>query len=59
MRTGKSDTGLKACVYRQEVRQGPDGPSVWVEPPDEGRDWKAVEFRPVSEGVIAFLHVLN
>lgn len=50
MRTGESDTGLKACVYRQELRDGQYGLSVWIEPPDEGRGWKVVEFRPVSEG---------
>ena len=38
--------GLKACVYRVEVRNE----IVWIEPPDEGHGWRLVEFRPVSEG---------
>ncbi|KAL5501227.1 hypothetical protein ACEPAH_9614 [Sanghuangporus vaninii] len=51
MRTGQSDTGLKACVYRVDVRRkdskGED--VVWIEAPEEGRSWRLVEFRPVSE----------
>lgn len=52
MRTGQSDTGLRACVYKVEVRKSPpeDVYTVWVETPDEKKSWRLVEFRPVSEG---------
>ncbi|TFY58651.1 hypothetical protein EVG20_g8069 [Dentipellis fragilis] len=51
LKTGKSDTGLKACTYNVEVRQDPtdDVDRVWVEVPDEGTNWRLVELRPVSE----------
>lgn len=52
MRTGQSDTGLRACVYKVEVRKSlsEDIETVWVETPDETKSWRLVEFRPVSEG---------
>ncbi|KAH8109615.1 DUF455-domain-containing protein [Phellopilus nigrolimitatus] len=53
MRTGKSDTGLRACVYKVDVKKGAnngDADSIWIESPDEGSNWRLVEFRPVSEG---------
>lgn len=54
LRTGESSTGLKACVYPVEERQG----DVWVQvTPAEGdlnqSGWTVVEVRPVSE---AFCH---
>ncbi|TDL24347.1 DUF455-domain-containing protein [Rickenella mellea] len=49
LRTGKSDTGLKACTYGVDVRLEADGKSVWIETPDEGTGWQLVELRPVSE----------
>ena len=55
MRNGKSETGLRACVYKVEVRDN----SVWIEPPEEGKNWRLVEFRPVSEGNYSTLiHIL-
>ena len=50
--TGKSETGLQACVYEVRVRQPQsDGePEVWVEAPREGTGWQLVSLRPVSEG---------
>lgn len=54
MRTGQSDTGLRACVYKVEVRRSSleDVDTVWVETPDEKNSWRLVEFRPVSEGAL-------
>ncbi|KAI5114849.1 hypothetical protein M0805_007943, partial [Coniferiporia weirii] len=52
MRTGKSDTGLKACVFKVDVRASAideELSSVWMESPEGGRNWRLVEFRPVSE----------
>jgi len=51
LRTGKSETGLKACTYAVEIRTDPaDGVDiVWVETP-EGSNWRLVELQPVSEG---------
>ena len=50
--TGKSDSGLRACVYEVRVRQPePDGEAeVLVEAPQEGTGWQLVNMRPVSEG---------
>jgi len=52
LRTGKSETGLKACTYSVEVRLDPKGAveKVFMETPDGGSDWRVVELRPVSEG---------
>ncbi|THH14662.1 hypothetical protein EW146_g5696 [Bondarzewia mesenterica] len=52
LRTGHSETGLKACTYAVEVRTDPDDDvdKVWVEVPAEGQNWRLVELRPVSEG---------
>ncbi|KAI0263567.1 hypothetical protein BC834DRAFT_886329 [Gloeopeniophorella convolvens] len=49
--TGDSMTGLKACIYKVEVRSEPEGgpEKVWLETPEEGRGWRLVELRPVSE----------
>ncbi|KAG6898842.1 hypothetical protein C0993_003644, partial [Termitomyces sp. T159_Od127] len=51
LRTGKSETGLRACTYAVEVRRDPadGGEMVWVEPPEGGEGWRVVELRPVSE----------
>jgi len=50
LRTGQSETGLKACTYPIEINPGPDGTDeVWLEAPEGGTDWKLVELRPVSE----------
>lgn len=60
MRSGKSETGLKACTYKVDVRQSvvsQGTESVWIEQPDEGTNWRLVEFRPVSEGLCS-LHSL-
>lgn len=53
MRTGKSETGLRACTYAVEVRTDPeDGvDKVWIESPEDGHNWRLVELRPVSEGI--------
>lgn len=52
LKTGKSETGLKACTYDVEVRIDPaDGvEKVFMQTPKEGRNWRLVELRPVSEG---------
>ncbi|KAF8063304.1 hypothetical protein FPV67DRAFT_1563433 [Lyophyllum atratum] len=51
LRTGKSETGLKACTYAVEVKADPlDGiDKVYVETPEDGSGWRLVELRPVSE----------
>ncbi|KAH7914842.1 hypothetical protein BJ138DRAFT_1110218 [Hygrophoropsis aurantiaca] len=51
LRTGKSDTGLKACTYDIQVRPGSsDGiDHAWIETPEGGTNWHVVELRPVSE----------
>ncbi|GBE85799.1 DUF455-domain-containing protein [Sparassis crispa] len=50
LRTGKSETGLKACTYATQVRTDDEGvDNVWVETPDGGTNWRLVELRPVSE----------
>jgi uncharacterized ferritin-like protein (DUF455 family)/nitrite reductase/ring-hydroxylating ferredoxin subunit len=47
--TGESSTGLKACVYKVEERQG----DIWVQEPFQDASphsgWDVVEVRPVSE----------
>ena len=48
--TGKSDTGLRACTYAVEVKG--DG-CVYMEAPEDGTNWRVVELRPVSEGVLS------
>lgn len=58
MRTGKSETGLKACTYKVSVQPSAlDGNinSVWIDQPEEGTNWRLVEFRPVSEGLLLIL----
>lgn len=51
LRTGKSETGLRACTYNVEVKADPeDGiDKVYVETPADGSEWRLVELRPVSE----------
>ena len=54
LRTGESETGLKACAYA--VRLAPDVSNgdgvdyIWVEKPSGDSIWRVVELRPVSEG---------
>jgi len=53
LKTGKSDTGLRACVYAVEIRQGEaeENPAtLWLEPPSNEESWDVVDVRPVSEG---------
>ncbi|KZT65533.1 DUF455-domain-containing protein [Daedalea quercina L-15889] len=50
LRTGASETGLKACTYAVDVRHDESGhETVWVETPENGTNWRLVELRPVSE----------
>ncbi|EPQ53011.1 DUF455-domain-containing protein [Gloeophyllum trabeum ATCC 11539] len=50
LRTGHSETGLKACTYKVEIRSDESAvEKVWVETPEEGHNWRLVELRPVSE----------
>lgn len=52
LRTGQSDTGLKACTYAIELRPAKnDTEEVWLQTPEEGTHWRLVELRPVSEGM--------
>lgn len=53
LRTGESETGLKACTYTVEVRNDNNWvENVWVETPGGGTNWRLVELRPVSEGAL-------
>ena len=55
LKTGHSETGLKACTYSVDVRRSESNESeddVWVEVPEGGTNWRLVELRPVSEGCI-------
>ncbi|KAI0643349.1 DUF455-domain-containing protein [Trametes meyenii] len=50
LKTGHSETGLKACTYATEIRADADGTEhIHVEAPEGGSHWQMVEFRPVSE----------
>ncbi|KDR72901.1 hypothetical protein GALMADRAFT_125747 [Galerina marginata CBS 339.88] len=51
LKTGKSETGLRACTYQVEVKVDPrDGVNkVYMGTPEEGKNWRLVELRPVSE----------
>ncbi|KAL0948000.1 hypothetical protein HGRIS_010622 [Hohenbuehelia grisea] len=51
LRTGKSETGMRACTYDVDIRaNSADGTrKVWVETPADGTEWRLVELRPVSE----------
>ncbi|KAH8105210.1 DUF455-domain-containing protein [Cristinia sonorae] len=50
LRTGYSETGLRACTYALEIRKDErDVDTVWVETPAGGMEWRIVELRPVSE----------
>jgi len=57
LRTGTSETGLRACTYDIEVKNDPaDGvDKVYIETPTDGHGWRLVELRPVSEG-LCFCH---
>ncbi|TFK71034.1 DUF455-domain-containing protein [Pluteus cervinus] len=50
LKTGKSETGLRACTYDVQLRseEGHDQ-VVYVETPSNGTEWRLVELRPVSE----------
>jgi hypothetical protein len=53
LKTGNSDTGLKACVYGVQIRRNSDvdkDVTLWLEMPSDDENWIAVEIRPVSEG---------
>ncbi|OBZ73289.1 hypothetical protein A0H81_06819 [Grifola frondosa] len=50
LRTGHSETGLKACTYNVEIRIDDSGvDNIWVQTPEGGSKWRLVELRPVSE----------
>lgn len=49
LRTGKSETGLRACVYGVRILRAQSNPEVLVESPTEDH-WELVELKPVSEG---------
>ncbi|KIJ62399.1 hypothetical protein HYDPIDRAFT_51764, partial [Hydnomerulius pinastri MD-312] len=51
LRTGESETGLRACTYNVKVAvDNVDAvEKVWVESPANGTQWRLVELRPVSE----------
>ncbi|KIP09319.1 hypothetical protein PHLGIDRAFT_86770 [Phlebiopsis gigantea 11061_1 CR5-6] len=52
LKTGHSETGLKACTYAVDVRRSESEASeddVWVEMPEGSTNWRLVELRPVSE----------
>lgn len=59
--TGKSETGLHACVYEVSVREPESGgeAEVWLEVPQGGTGWQLVNLRPVSEGKFVLLRPLS
>jgi hypothetical protein len=51
LRSGNSETGLRACTYQLDFRDGlGQEKTAWVEVPSHGTEWRLVELRPVSEG---------
>ena len=50
LKTGHSETGMKACTYATNIRTEDGAEHIWVETPEGGSGWRLVEFRPVSEG---------
>ncbi|KAF9443387.1 DUF455-domain-containing protein [Macrolepiota fuliginosa MF-IS2] len=50
LRTGKSETGLKACTYAVHVNLDSKAVElVSIKAPEEGSGWRLVELRPISE----------
>lgn len=52
LKTGHSETGLRACTFEIQIRnKGDEGNDqvIWIEAPGDG-EWEVVELRPVSEG---------
>ncbi|KAJ7573648.1 hypothetical protein C8J56DRAFT_1065788 [Mycena floridula] len=49
LKTGESETGLRACTYNVEVKQEDGTEHVFMEVPEGGTNWRLVELRPVSE----------
>ncbi|KAL7278232.1 hypothetical protein ACG7TL_008207 [Trametes sanguinea] len=49
LKTGHSETGLRACTYATDIREEDGAEYIYVEAPSGGRNWRLVEFRPVSE----------
>ena len=49
--------GLRACTYSVEINNDPeDGlEKVFMEPPEGGSNWRLIELRPVSEGILYLL----
>ncbi|EJD40842.1 DUF455-domain-containing protein [Auricularia subglabra TFB-10046 SS5] len=60
LKTGHSETGLRACTYAVQLRTCGDGdptPQVWIETPDPtAGGWEPVEQRPVSEEFASNAH---
>ncbi|KAG8974666.1 hypothetical protein FRC05_007000 [Tulasnella sp. 425] len=51
LKTGHSETGLRACTFEIQIRNSGDEGNdqvIWVEAPGDG-EWEVVELRPVSE----------
>ncbi|KAG8833801.1 hypothetical protein FRC17_010042 [Serendipita sp. 399] len=51
LRTGVSETGLRACVYEVQLRSTEEGDAedLWIETPPSAEIWEVVDVRPVSE----------
>lgn len=59
LRTGKSETGLKACTFAVFVNMDDrDVEMVLLEAPNEGSGWRLVELRPVSEGELLLVRFI-
>ena len=50
LKTGHSETGMKACTYATDIRMEDGTEHIWVETPEGGNGWRLVKLRPVSEG---------
>ncbi|KAG8846005.1 hypothetical protein FRB91_001263 [Serendipita sp. 411] len=54
LKTGISETGLRACVYEVQLRTEEDSTEedVWIETPPSAESWEVVSIRPVSEAFV-------
>ncbi|EIW73964.1 DUF455-domain-containing protein [Coniophora puteana RWD-64-598 SS2] len=51
LRTGHSETGLRACTYTVQVKEDEEDriPCVWIQSPEQGSKWRVLERRGISE----------
>ena len=61
LKTGKSETGLRTCTYAVQVKPDPESgeEQILMEAPEGGTNWRVVELRPVSEGTLSRVTIVN